>query len=69
MIEEAFTDVDQSKVDALKDFAEEVKERLRGTVWEYEMLHGKGECVDDLPLAKDQGVFSTQRCINSKKKG
>ena len=41
IIEEALLDVDQLKVDALKDFVEEFKERIRGTVCEHEMLYGK----------------------------
>jgi len=41
MIQEAFADVDQSKVDALKDLADEFREQLRGTNKEHEMLRNK----------------------------
>ena len=41
IIEEVLLDVDQSKVDVLKDFVEEFRERIRGTVFEQEMLNSK----------------------------
>ena len=36
-----FGDIDEQKVDACQDFAEEMRERLRGTNLEHEMLSGK----------------------------
>lgn len=41
IIAKAFEDVDQSKVDACQDLADEMRERLRGTNWEHEMLNGE----------------------------
>jgi len=38
-VQEAFADVDQTKVDALKDFVKEIRDQLRGTNKEHEILN------------------------------
>ena len=60
----ALNDADQSKVDALQDFANDFRERLRGTVLEHEMLSGK-RCEEGnqtpTPVAPDDDAL-IERC-------
>lgn len=58
-----FGEVDEQKVDACQDFANEMRERLRGTILEHEMLSGKryeGNDPTSTPLAPDDDALIEQ---------